>query len=623
MGADIVLGMWTCCKSIDRAAPGCVLADHSTGRESWELLHCEQCAGWIPRGRWDVDKCSHHPGELQRTQFGGLIWSCCGETGVEGSRFRNVSPSLWRDQRRLEAEARRAQGASRAQAGLSQAHDATTGCTSGRHSLQLPLDQECPVCGAAKVPGDRECQTCGDTQHVLCTQCFDVVAVSDLRRSAARGGCRFHTGVFCDARAVRYAENQPRAMRCPNAGCTFTSTSAADLKAHEDACPYFNYECEDCGAVVLRRESKAHNANCPRKLLPCGNLGCGRLIARGDLEFHRDYMCPAATAVCSFCDSTFPRADLASHVQTCPHAPATCKRNCGISVTRGEWPGQAIHDTVCAALPIACQRCGGVQPRFLMSRHAASECPAALQTCRRCGEAVPRALLQSHSRECLMRAVLSAWRFVERDEREVPCPHRAGDGDGGGCGWRGARSMLSRHFADVCMFQPLPCEHGCGALVARNERQRHCTYCPTYTAPRCTRCGALTDAEGREVVVRAASLSAATVTRQEVDHDGRSKTYGEEIPVRRPRAVLALAAPQRELHRLRCPCGVARCSHCREEVPHHLLAEHESSCQQRRVACPRACGAIVAMGLLSAHDASCPLRTQPCPYGFPLLPSCA
>lgn len=213
IGADIVPGMWTCCRALDPAAGGCVLTGHCLGDEPWDSLPCDRCGAWVELGRWEVDKCYHHPGELQRSRWGGLVWGCCGTAGVAGTKADLVSPARWMmrmersHERRLAAGRRRqtaALGTSAASLSASRAEgrdfataatglchqpapsaDESAGCAlAQRHAFALeshlalgidgqPLRPACPSCGEPAAMGQKACPQCNEAQRV-CVQCFKV-----------------------------------------------------------------------------------------------------------------------------------------------------------------------------------------------------------------------------------------------------------------------------------------------------------------------------------------------------------------------------------------------------------------------------------------------------------------
>ena len=100
--ADIVRGLWTCCKHIVRTStlepyrcsmsdssvpnapvqdpehPGCVHAEHSQLEEK-----CERCASWVPRGKWEVEACVAHESEAKWFRYHGVAWQCCGDASLK------------------------------------------------------------------------------------------------------------------------------------------------------------------------------------------------------------------------------------------------------------------------------------------------------------------------------------------------------------------------------------------------------------------------------------------------------------------------------------------------------------------------------------------------------------
>lgn len=630
LGADIVPGMWTCCRNLDPAAGGCVLTEHCLGDEPWDEMPCDRCGAWVPLGRWDVDKCWHHPGELCRGRWGGHTWGCCGASGVAGTKAALLKPGVWL-QRRKDDEQRRLQAQRRAGGGplvralpAPRLHDEVSGCAmADRHSCDLdrhlphgadglPLRPPCGECGRTARVRQQRCDGCGADQRV-CVQCFKVVLASDVaaaRASNRPASCRFHPGSFCEARAVRYASNQRKTVHCPSRGCGYAALSNAELATHAKVCPCFEFECEHgCGARLLRRSAAAHLAECDLLPLPCScGDGCGREVPRQEMLAHRDYYCPAQPVPCRHagCDAMPPRAELTAHEAACPHTLVFCVRDCGACAPAGQWKGQGAHDVSCPELPLRCAGCGGHQPRRRMERHVTVECPATLLRCARCLMHTPRARHHVHERGCLMKSVMAAWRASVISGRTFKCPHSGGSGDAGGCPFRGSERELRAHLDSGCAFA----SGTFGPSRARISPQLGLFTHP----PHCRKCGAPTALDGTEAVVRVATLTPVLISCKEIDRNGRSRTYGEEVTVKRVGVRLMLGKVSREAHADRCPMATAQCAHCLREFNRLLLAGHEDVCDERKRPCGRKCGALISLSNTPAHNRVCPNAPHPCPY---------
>jgi len=83
--ADIVKGIWSCCRLLNHKVRGCVTGTHTTLR-----LVCERCGIQYPKDHKHRHKeCSYHPGHIETFTFGGVRWSCCGAVGFNNSSLHS------------------------------------------------------------------------------------------------------------------------------------------------------------------------------------------------------------------------------------------------------------------------------------------------------------------------------------------------------------------------------------------------------------------------------------------------------------------------------------------------------------------------------------------------------
>ena len=68
--ADVVEGLWTCCRNVDPNAPGCIRGDHCLGDSPTDSAPCNQCGSWVPLGRWQYETCVYHPGDMSSSRWG-------------------------------------------------------------------------------------------------------------------------------------------------------------------------------------------------------------------------------------------------------------------------------------------------------------------------------------------------------------------------------------------------------------------------------------------------------------------------------------------------------------------------------------------------------------------------
>ena len=92
--ADIVRGLWTCCKQIDPQHPGCVVASHSR-----DEARCIRCASWGPIAKIAAEPCIAHAGACEWFRYHGCGWPCCGATSVQHTVWATRAPLVWEARR--------------------------------------------------------------------------------------------------------------------------------------------------------------------------------------------------------------------------------------------------------------------------------------------------------------------------------------------------------------------------------------------------------------------------------------------------------------------------------------------------------------------------------------------
>ena len=220
--ADIVRGLWTCCKQIDPEHPGCVTAMHTTAEQ-----RCERCASWVPRAKWGVEACVAHAAECRWLRYHGVEWPCCGDASLKHTRWATRTPEEWMARRdagltthewatRCHAEGYLGSGGGDGTHSYSFHLHARAikppgggprppcfGCRKLAKHTAAPLPS-CPSCmdpdkETSQGRDDKRCPSCGAEQQ-LCTQCQRWVPLSAWDEEHA---CTFHPGVWCADRPVR------------------------------------------------------------------------------------------------------------------------------------------------------------------------------------------------------------------------------------------------------------------------------------------------------------------------------------------------------------------------------------------------------------------------------------
>lgn len=389
--ADTVTGVWTCCRSIDPRHLGC----KSSGTHGTEHMQCLQCGTWVHRddeSRFSL--CVHHTGEAKANRWGAVEWTCCGDLGLEGTKYDYYGDHVDADKRRRHA---------------------TSGCTKGNHLLPYLVD--CEGCHEKLWPGTAQCLTCGYIQQEaaaddqMCTRC--AWREADV--------CAFHPGVWCPERRLRWTTHQKNIYGCCNRphGCTVI-LPAKKMPEHEMICPKTPMACPNgCQITILREGIAAHLKVCPLARIACPH-GCGRQMARGDLVAH-EAMCPRFKVPCTLgCDALVPREGALAHSRVCPHrlvACARCKRDnracdvgshppfclvpctlgCGAALTADD---EVPHLEVCPNRPGVCPWCATKAAAKALPDHLRA-CPKRPRPCEfGCGEMVQYACRDAHRKAC-------------------------------------------------------------------------------------------------------------------------------------------------------------------------------------------------------------------------------
>ena len=638
--ADIVQGVWTCCRNLDPNAAGCVLGPHCDTE-----LQCHRCGGWVPIERWGREPCVSHKGTVTRSRWHGETWDCCGATGLQGTKWMYRGATNWIE--------RRVAAVSDAEWEWRRFKAPPSGCAKhDRHAWSVPPTREeprCPVCLAEgrqtdAVPGRAACETCGYAEKRVCTQCWQMVPADELAppkpgggrpggdkpgdaaaaaaaaaHSAAADGCRFHPGVFCDERMLRYAVRQRTSRRCDNAaaGCAFVSEDGAAWQQHRRSCAWQPTPCpHECGARLPKRDLSEHlDRDCPNAPAACA-YECGARLIRSELDDHLP-ICPEVPIPCPLgCPAMLTRRQLQAHEGACPMAVVRCSRGCGAGATRGEWSQQS-HAPHCPLEPTPCTRhCGAVVARREQRKHAALVCPNTAVGCRRCGARVPRREWPAHERACLGRAAFDAWRgalasacphcgaqfrgearrdahvAAECPEAPLHCPN-VGDGDDGGCEVVLPRRQMAAHLgleappqlrlrdeaaggaeleacwgavagAGLCGYVKVLCPARCGMRLRRDLMPYHCTplECDALRPRPCALgCGALVAVDGSCTLVRATTATTCLPVRGGGGRGaggGGGKRHGARAAKPGVRVSLAIGT-RAEQHELHCPLQPVEC----------------------------------------------------------------
>ena len=182
----------------------------------------------------------------------------------------------------------------------------------------VPEDLICAICH--ELLNETQQTPCG---HLFCKQCLEKVEPNFGKRhqyNRYRSACTYqeerikcptcravgNEGVFNDRNTDRRVKNLR--ITCTSGFCKWKG-SLCDLDDHKAG-----------------RGCKA----CEYEPVPC-TLGCGKTIARKDLEDHKQRLCCLRPAVCKFCAWLGTSKTLTCHYPTCKKYPLSCPNNCGKS----------------------------------------------------------------------------------------------------------------------------------------------------------------------------------------------------------------------------------------------------------------------------------------------------
>lgn len=242
------------------------------------------------------------------------------------------------------------------------------------------------------------------------------------------------------------------------------------------ACAPRAASCGQCGdALPTLWDAMRHQCN--RALERC-TFPCRTTLPAPAMAAHRA-KCPCTIVECRWCHKRYRRDFCATHEASCPQRRTTCERCHGTFVG-----SQAAHDSVCAAIEVACKFCALRLPRLDAVAHAAV-CPERAVTCTWCAVTLPARLLEMHSDACAQRTV------------ECPTCHLAipqgEDGEG-----------MKRHHVDEhampAMVERMRCARRCGADAPCSEECRRAGVDMEHALWHSFRCGERQD-DGRDCIV--------------------------------------------------------------------------------------------------------------------------
>ena len=110
-------------------------------------------------------------------------------------------------------------------------------------------------------------------------------------------------------------------------------------------CPLLR-DCEWKGKLS---EAEKHLKECKHFLVVCSD--CVQVVVRGDMEIHKQNICPMRQIGCEFCKKMGKVKDYPLHLKYCSNYPVTCSNGCG-----EEFRQQLLsdHNAECPLAEIEC-----------------------------------------------------------------------------------------------------------------------------------------------------------------------------------------------------------------------------------------------------------------------------
>eukprot|EP00736_Rhodelphis_marinus_P010138 Rmarinus@m.18305 len=580
--ADVIHGLWTCCKNVNPNAQGCEEADQHSNR----MLLCKHCGMWYlgeapsvhersRRGRtmeekialfmsseenavWDRltptkpnKRCTRHVKEPEEGPWGGVVWPCCGAFGYSRTKFDYVHISKQLKEMKVTEKQR-------------------AGCHVTTH---VPVRN-------AKILG---------RGIEACTRCGKSFKPSHSHSHSARHSHHHH-----HHSARNHKQTNPKSENNVGSG-TENAAAVGDGKLESS-----NSATTKGEETSVSKSSGATSDDSKKKV--SRNLGLlpGRKRKEDEEEeeekcyFHPGIWCESKTLRWI---ATIPKKKRKKRAAiVCDH----CMEEVGTSVAEKE-----LHEAMCDMYPIACtMKCGATLPRKEMMEHKDLHCPNVRVPCpESCGMYVLRGQLATHLRTCpnvliacvnaekgcdiviarhAMQPHLSACGF-----EDVPCPQD--------CGRMIFRKNVACHLEE-CPMVNVRCTNQCGMVVRRHLMQKHIDeVCPLSTVPCPQHC-----------IDEASNLITQMMRCEVKDHISNTCPYTKVTCPNGcgrggPHDELGLRRCDVDDHLNECPNALMMCEHCRATMLRKdILAHVRDKCEEVPMECT-VCKELIPRKLLNDH----------------------
>ena len=134
--------------------------------------------------------------------------------------------------------------------------------------------------------------------------------------------------------------------------CSETPNELNAVKLVENSVNKLEIKCpllRDCSWKGKLSEAEDHLKECKHFLVVCSD--CEQVVTRGDMEIHKQNICPMREISCGFCEKEGKVKDYTDHLEYCLDYPVTCSNGCGEGFPRRLL---SAHNAECPLADIEC-----------------------------------------------------------------------------------------------------------------------------------------------------------------------------------------------------------------------------------------------------------------------------